>query len=178
MKIPHPAHRVRSFGRGFSLVELIAVMVLIGIMGAVAVPAISRANEARAGLAAPLIARDLCYARDAACSSGLATWTVFTTGTSTYSMFQESRTSPGRAGRTPMIDTSTGRAHAQTIGAAEFGGTTISAVSLGGGTEIGFDWLGQPMNSSENLFTSDGTITLSNGRTITVIAVAGAVRVQ
>ena len=178
MKFSNTAHRVRFPGRGFSLVELIAVMVLIGIMGAVAVPAISRANESRAGLAAPLIARDVCYARDTACTSGLATWTVFNTGTSSYSMFQENRTSPGRAGRSAMIDTSTGKVHAQTISAEEFGGTTISAVSLGGGTEIGFDWLGRPINSSEILLTSDGTITLSNGRIVTVIAAAGAVRVQ
>lgn len=171
-------HRVRPHERGFSLIELVVVVVIIGIIGAVAVPAISRANDSRAVYAAAHIARDLTSSRNEATTTGLTTWTTFSLQDNSYSKFNEVRTAPGRAGRTASIDPATGRVHKQFLNITEFGFVTLQSVNFNGGTELGFDWLGRPIGATEAFLTSSGTISLRNGRSVTVQVNSGLVSTQ
>ena len=85
MNVPscHAARRPHR-GGGFSLIELVAVLVIAAIMAAVAVPTLSSLAATRAWAAAKLVARDLTYARERAMTTGLRTWVGFKTGEVLY----------------------------------------------------------------------------------------------
>jgi Tfp pilus assembly protein FimT len=160
------------------LVELVAVMLLMGIMASLAVPALSRAGEQRSAAAVEAVARDINYARDSAAASGVGTWVVFSTTSNNYTLYGESRSSPGRAGRSVMTDPATGASFVQALNSGDFAGASLSSVSIGGGAEVGFDWLGRPKSASEVLLSGDGTIAFTNGRSITINAQSGSATAQ
>lgn len=170
--------RARSLGRGFSLIELIAVVLVISIMAVAAVPAISRAADQRVAVATDLLLRDLNFARDSGTSTGLRTWVVFSVPNQTYTLSRESRTSPGRAGRQTLNDASTGGTFIQAMNTGDLAGLSISAVSIAGSNEVAFDWQGKPFGQNEAALTSNGTITLSSGRSIIINAASGAISLQ
>lgn len=165
-------------GRGFSLVELIAVVLLLSIMAAAAVPAVSRAAEQRAAAGVELVARDILYARDSASSSGLGTWLAFDTAQQRYTVYRENRTNLGRAGRQVAADPATGLDFIVRFGVGDLSGLTLTAFSAGTGSEIGFDWQGRPKNQNEAALSSNAVVGLSNGRQIVIDAASGAVSIQ
>lgn len=155
---------------GFSLIELVVVIVLVAIMAAAAVPAIGSMTAAKPGAAARHLARDLTFARQQAIARGVTTWVVFSTTDDRYSLLVESTTSPGRAGATPLTDPATGRSFVQSFVDGEYSQVDLLSVSIGGagGTDLGFDWLGRPVNTSGTMLTATSTITLSGGYSVTV----------
>jgi prepilin-type N-terminal cleavage/methylation domain-containing protein len=159
----HP-HR----GGGFSLIELTVVMVIAAIMAVVAVPTLTSLAATRSASAARLVVRDLSYARERAIASGLQTWVVFNTGSSSYSILQEPAGNPGRANAAAIRDPARQGNYSQAFGSGEFSGVSISAVNFDGGVECGFDWLGKPLNSGQTSLAASGTVTLSGGKVITV----------
>ncbi len=170
--------RARSLGRGFSLIELIAVVLVISIMAVAAVPAISRAADQRAAVATDLIVRDLSFARDSGTSTGLRTWVVFSIQNQTYTLYREARTNPGRAGRLILNDASTGKTFVQALNTGDLAGLNVTGVSIAGSAEVAFDWQGKPFGQNESALSSNGTITLSSGRTILINAASGAISLQ
>ena len=42
-----------------------------------------------------------------------------------------------------------------------------------GGTEVGFDWLGRPLNASETSLAANGAVTVSGGHFLTVVKDTG-----
>lgn len=155
---------------GFSLVELIVVIVLVAIMAAAAVPAIGSMSAAKPAAAARLLARDLTFARQQALARGVPMWAVFSTTDDRYSLLVESVSTPGRAGATALTDPATGREFVQSFAGGEFSQVDLVSVSIGGasGTDLGFDWLGRPLNASGDLLTAASTITLGGGHSVTV----------
>lgn len=159
---------------GFTLIELLAVISILGIMSVTAVVAISGTDAARARAAARALARDLTFARDRALATGRGSWVAFTVGTSSYSMLSENPASPGRAGAIAITDPATGASFVVRVGQRESAGVAIQTVTVpGGGSDIGFDWLGRPQNSAGTRLTSDASITLSGGVVVSVSAGAG-----
>jgi prepilin-type N-terminal cleavage/methylation domain-containing protein len=162
-----------SRGGGFSLIELIAVLVIAAIMAGIAVPTLSTLASTRAAAAAKLIARDLTYARERAMTTGSRTWVVFNTGSNSYSVLQEPAGTPGRVNAVSINDPSTQKAWVQTLGTAQFSGVSITAASFDSAAEIGFDWLGKPLNSAQASLAANGTVTLTGSQTVTVQAGSG-----
>lgn len=170
--------RARTLGRGFSLIELIAVLLVISIMAVAAVPAISRAADQRVAVASDLIVRDLNFARDSGTSTGLRTWVVFSVPNQTYTLSRESRLSPGRAGRVTLTDASTGQSFVQALNTGDLAGLSLASVNIAGSNEVAFDWQGKPFGQNESALSSNGTITLSSGRSIIINAASGAISLQ
>lgn len=166
--------------RAFTLIELISLIVLLAIMAAVAVPAIGGLPGTRAVAAARQLARDLTYARQQALARGVTVWVVFNTGQESYSVMVESATAPGRSFATTMTDPATGSSFVQTYGVGEFVNIDIVSVTIGSdsGTDLGFDWLGRPVNVVGSFLTTASTITLSGGNSVIVEPQTGAARVQ
>lgn len=158
---------------GFTLPEIIVVMTIAAILAASAAPSILNVAGTRTAAAARQLVRDLTFARQRAIATGTRHWVVFNTSTQTWSTLVESTTSPGRAGATALNDLATGRAMVTTLNTDAYQGVTMSAASIGGGVEVGFDWRGKPLNASAAALTSDGTITLTGGRVITIKANTG-----
>lgn len=168
--------RAHGLGRGFTLVELIVVIMIAAIVAVVSMPSLGSVPSTRRAMAARQIVRDLDYARERAISTGTRTWVVFSVGTQAYSVMEENPASPGRLGASVLPDPAfAGRSYTQHLGAAEFAGVTLVSAAFGSGTEVGFDWLGRPHDSTSAPITASGVVTLGGGNTVTVQAVTGLV---
>lgn len=169
--------RVRLAGRGFSLVELVAVLTVAAVLAAVAVPAMTSTTGTRRSAAAAQVARDLRLAREMAVAAALPAWVAFDVAGNQYALRIEQRVNPGRAHALPWTDPATGRDHVQRFGVAEFAGVSLVSASIGGGSWAGFDWKGRPLAFGGTALTTTGTIGLGSGVEVRIEPGTGHVRV-
>ena len=166
------ARRLRRDG-GFTLIELVAVLVIVAVLAAVAVPTLDAIGGTRATMAAKQLLRDLTFARQRAVATGTVTWVVFDTAAETWSILTEDPDNPGRAGATLMSDPATGRSYTQTLGAGSFVGVQIVSAAFDGDVEVGFDWLGRPLSASESSLAAQGSVTLTANHVVNVAQTTG-----
>ena len=173
---PTTAINRRSFtGGGFTLVELIAVMVVVGVLAASAVPSLRKMASTQASMAAAKLLNDMTHARQLAVATGTRTWVVFDTGAQTWTVLSEDPSNPGRVNATVINDAATGGNFVQTLGTGEFAGAQIIIAAFDGNPEVGFDWLGRPLNSAEGSLAAQGTVTLTDNHLIHVAVSTGHV---
>ena len=79
----------RSLRRGFTLVEILAVVVILGIASAIIIPQIGSRDDLRAAAAARVLIADLIYAQNLAISSGKGVYIKFEKASSKYTMLTE-----------------------------------------------------------------------------------------
>ncbi len=162
-------------GGGFTLIELIAVMVIVAIMAAAAVPSLEAMSGTRSAMAGKQLLRDLTFARQYATATGAPVWVVFDSGAETWSVLAEDPDNPGRAGATILVDPATGRSYIERLGVGSMTGVGIASVDFDADAEVGFDWLGRPLSSSEAPLAAEGTVTLTGGHQVTVTVDTGHV---
>ncbi len=159
------------------MMELVVVMTVTVIMSGVAVVALSSTTGNRASIAAKRLLRDMTFARQRAIATGTGTWVVFSVvaGPDTWSLLTENPppAAPGRAGATPLTDPATGADMVETVGTGTFIGVELVSAIFDAGSEVGFDWLGQPLNAADTTLAVAGTVTLSDGHQVTVTISTG-----
>jgi len=160
---------------GFTLIEVITVMVIVGILAAVAAPAMNSIEASRGRTAARSLYRDVCFAREWAVATGNNTWVVFDEAAESWTILTEDPANPGRASAAVIDDPATGRTFVQTLGSGDFTGLAVTSAAFDGDTEIGFDWLGRPLNATETSLASQGVVTLSNSAQVTVAVTTGSI---
>jgi prepilin-type N-terminal cleavage/methylation domain-containing protein len=163
-------------GGGFTLIELVTVLVIVAIIAGTAAPAMNSIGETRAAMAGRQLLRDCSFARQWSIATGTRTWVVFDVSAETWSVLAEDPASPGRAGATVMTDPATGRPFTVTMGEGSFVQVEVVSASFDGDVEIGFDWLGRPLNATEASLSATGTVTLTGGHVVSVGVVTGHVR--
>ena len=153
---------------GFTLVEVIIVMVIISIVALTAVPMMSSASSVQIRSAASMIAADLEYAKSMAISRGQNYSVVFDQNTESYLLEDQDGNviqHPVKKGFNYVVDfQSDDRLNKVDIIAASFGATPA---------DVEFDSLGSP--------DSGGTVTLQAGgttATITVEPITGYISVN
>ena len=135
---------------GFTLIELVAVMVIVSVLAATAAPALLRISNTRSVTAVKHLLHDLTLARQRAVATGTRTWVVFDLAGESWSLLSENPASPGRAGATVMTDVAAGRPFTQTLDSGSYVDVEILAANFDGDVEVGFDWLGQPLDATGN----------------------------
>ncbi len=171
-------------GGGFSLLELVAVMVIAGILAGVAVVTLSTTTGNRSKMAADQLLRDLTFARQRAVATGTPSWLQVDTGApNTWTILAEDPVSAGTGWSDAAIldDPATNQPFVQTLGVAPFIGVDLLTVGFDGNDKVKFDWLGQPRTwdgATETPLALDGTVTLSGGHTVTVEAETGHIIVS
>lgn len=165
--------RAEPSRRGFSLIELITVIVITGVIAVSIAMATGSASTSRQRLAARAVSRDLTFARQHALATGIKTWVTFDTAADSYTILAEDTASPGRAGAQAITDPATGKTFSQSLASGPML-ADISSASIGSGSEVGFDWRGVPFDAAENALTSAGAVVVS-GVSITIEPGTGAI---
>jgi len=158
---------------GFTLVEVLIVVVIIAIAAMTVIPMISSAASVQICSATDMIAADLEYAKSMAISRGQRYSVVFDKDTESYSIRNQAGAviaHPVKKGFDYVIDfRNDSRLNKVDIADVDFDATS----------EIKFDYLGSPYNGNDNPLNS-GIINLQAGgatATITVEPVTGFISV-
>jgi type II secretion system protein H len=150
---------------GFTLVEILVVVVILGFAAMIVVPQVSNAGTLTIQAAARRIIADLLVAQNEAIARGLPRAVVFDAENERYRLTDE-------AGTTVEMSWMNGPYLVDFIADTRFQGVTIAAASFAGSGTVTFDDLGTP--------SSGGTIDLISGTTryrITVAPFTGRVTV-
>src|SRR5438270_1697999 len=127
---------LRPRRQGFTLIEILCVVVIIGIASAVILPQLSTRDDLRASSAARTLMADLLYAQSRSIALQKYHYVSFNTATSTYQVMDSPTnviTHPVELG--PYV---------VTFGTGNLNKVKLSSASFDGQTTITFDSLGIP----------------------------------
>ena len=155
--------------RGFTLIELVMVMVLLSVVSVVAFISLGSYKSHHLSAAAEKVAVDLRYAKNLALSS--TTWhgvSFQSDPTNTYNLYEtDGSTDTNIKG---LLDAS------QDFIANikdDYAGVVISSVNISGGSKVEFDPHGVPYNDKAGaVLASNGVITLSLGSSSLTVQIA------
>ena len=182
--------QTRMRRRGFTLVEILAVLVIIGIASAIVVPHLGTRDDLRCAAAARIAVADLIYAQNVAISTQKTVYVKFDVTNKNYTLLSTAAT----GGDVAMTNPLTQQTYTQIFGSASKG---LETVNLGSAVfdgidpnytncfTIAFDEMGAPYafsySQSNKNDLKDGTIVLTSGSfstTITVSPYTGEIKVQ
>ncbi len=153
--------------KGFTLIELVMVLILIGIIAVVAIPKLSDITATNAGAFAKKLRADMRYAQDLAMTRNQRARVTFRTSPNGYDI---------TLGGNPVTDPATGSPFSITLNTGQYAGISISAVEFAG-SYVEFNTLGVPFESGGMLAASK-SVTVSGGsisQNVTVQPQTGAV---
>jgi prepilin-type N-terminal cleavage/methylation domain-containing protein len=175
-QIQEAENDLHTSGRGFTLVEVIIVVVILSIAAMMAIPMMSSAGSVQIRSAADVIAADLEYAKSMAISRQRMYSVVFDTSSESYWIQDDTGTvikHPVKKGFDYVIDfKNDNRMKKVDIFNVDFDGDSTKTIK--------FDYLGSPYNGSGSSLNS-GKITLqADGSTviITVEPVTGFISIS
>jgi type II secretion system protein H len=154
---------MQKTSRGFTLIEILVVVVIMAIAAMIAVPLFSSAGVIQLKTAADLIAADLEYAKSMSITKGQRYSVLFDKTAESYAVKQPDGTiapHPVNIGSNYEVNFSTD---------SRLNQVDIFDVSFDGGSEVKFDSIGNALDAAGGSLSSDGTIVLqADGETKTI----------
>ena len=170
----HPARR------GFSLTELIAVMVILSVLAITAAPAVRSVTSAREGALTREVVRQLELARAYATATGEPAGVVFNDGAGAFLM----RRIAAGGGSPVAVPDPTGGVYEDLLLAQRYPASSVTAFVTGDGDPerraVWFSYEGVPEVRDDNgvfvtSFTQDAVITTTGGHEVTVRRTTGSI---
>jgi prepilin-type N-terminal cleavage/methylation domain-containing protein len=168
--ILHPSSL--SFRRGFTLVEILVVVVILGIASAIIIPQIGSRDDLTAAAAARVMMADLIYAQNRAIATQQRQFVWF--NGQQYTLMALDSSSTLQTIEHPVNLT----AYTQVFGQSRtaFEKVSLNSWDFGGPSIIGFDELGSPFSYDSSTGTqtaraSAGTIVIKCGASTLTVAV-------
>ena len=147
---------LRCAAQGFTVIEILIVVVILGIAALTALPMLSSAASVQLRSAANMIAADLEYARSLSVSRGRNFTVVFDTAAESYEIqneFGATIAHPVKKGFDYVID----------LQGEGLERVDITNVDFAASSDVMFDYLGSPDDG--------GTVTVQGGNTTAIISV-------
>ena len=150
--------------------ELAAVMVVTAIIAGTAIVSLSGTVGNRPTMAARQFQRDLTFARQRAVATGARTWVevLINVNEDEWKVLAEDPDNPGKGNATVLNDPATNGPFIQQVETGQYIGVEITSTIFDAGNDIGFDWLGRPLNATEALLAVQGSVTFTDGHIVTV----------
>jgi prepilin-type N-terminal cleavage/methylation domain-containing protein len=164
--------------KGFSFLELVIVLAILGILAVVAIPRILNMGEVRLDMALSKVAADLGYAREYAVNHNGRTRVTFSAGQDSY-MVEEYDAVTLAWG---VLENPTTREDFDIrLGQGPYSNVDITGASFNGQSRVEFNSIGEPFGGGAPL-ASTGTVTMryegsSAQSTISVTPVTGSINV-
>lgn len=160
--------------KGFTLIELIVVIIVLGIIAIAAVPRIMNIGQMRLNIALEKVAGDLKYAHEFAMNHNCRSRVTFSDNSYTV---EEDSSGSWQTARDP----STQDDFTVVLNTGNYRGVVIVSATFNGGAIIEFDPIGAPYTSSGNPLVETGSVVISGGgteRSINIAPVTGRIYVS
>ena len=182
-RVARQGTRPRRGPAGFTLVEILAVVVILGIASAIIIPNIGSRDDMRAAAAARVLVADLIYAQNQAITTGRKVYVRFDTASNKYSLCS----AVASGGDTLLTHPMTQSSYVQQFGSSSPGWESITIVSnVFNGVDpnyqneftVAFDEIGAPyvycydLGDTNDLNT--GSVVLRAGTFQTTVSVSPA----
>jgi prepilin-type N-terminal cleavage/methylation domain-containing protein len=164
--------------RGFTLIEILMVVVIIGLSAAVILPQISPRTDQQCSSSARSLMGDLLYAQSRSIALGKMHYVQFNTATNTYQVLDA--VSPNNVITHPVNQTP----YTVTVGTGALANVAINSASFDTNTTVAFDSMGVPYSWSP----STGPVALVSGsvvfkagvntKTVTVAPFSGEIKIN
>jgi prepilin-type N-terminal cleavage/methylation domain-containing protein len=164
--------------RGFTLIEILCVVVIIGIGSAIIVPQIGSRDDLRCVAAARQLMGDLLYAQSRSIALGKMQYVQFDTAGGTYKVLDA--VSPNNVITNPVSQ----QAYTVTVGTGALAKVSITTASFDGNPTIGFDTMGVPYSwtsAAGPVAMSAGSVVFTSGtnkKTVSISPYSGQIKVQ
>ena len=168
---------------GFTLIEILVVVVILGIAAAIVVPAIGSRSDLKATSAARMIMADLIYAQNRSISQQKKHYIRFDKTAQTYEVLEQ--ISPSAVLIKHPVEASNFVVNLGNNGAKPIRDVTLDTITFDGKTILAFDELGTPLaydaSTSTDTPMNAGKIILACGTlklTITIEPFSGELRLN
>ena len=171
MRFKNPSKAIVRARSGYTLIEVLVVVVILGIAGAMVAPSMSQAGVLRIQAAVRTIVADITFAQMDALGYQEQRAIVFDTENNEYTLVQVNGSTID-VDNDALYDTrGPQQRYRVSLNAEVFGGTVIEAVEFDGDNVLIFDEMGGPVSTP-------GSSTLSQGGSITIAGQLSRFRVD
>jgi len=168
----------RESGRGFTLIEILMVVVIMGIAAAIIVPQMAPRNDLQCASAARSLMGDLLYAQSRSIALGQMQYVQFNTSTNTYQVLDT--ISPNHVITHPVNQTP----YTVTTGTGSLPNVAINSASFDSNTTVAFDSMGIPYSWTSGtgpVALSAGSVIFkagANTKTVTISPFSGEIKIN